>query len=159
MIWVFSTYVEVILRLGSKFFINVSVLHVCGGDPNLQHMLALGYWCSPRMWRWSRWRSCRSQQCSVFSTYVEVILLKIRNCFVNWSVLHVCGGDPFASICACIWSKCSPRMWRWSWIFVTPVSQDSVFSTYVEVILAKTCLGNKLKSVLHVCGGDPNWRH
>ena len=33
LVFVFSTYVEVILKFGSKMLTLVSILHVCGGDP------------------------------------------------------------------------------------------------------------------------------
>ena len=78
---VFSTCVEVILLGRTIVAYEISILHVCGGDPNLFTILIPSF--------------------LVFSTCVEVIL--------NWAVaelesvgiLHVCGGDP--SIINVIW--------------------------------------------------------
>ena len=50
---VFSTYVEVILRLRCIFNSLVCFLHVCGGDPTTRYKLLIWYLFSPRMWRWS----------------------------------------------------------------------------------------------------------
>ena len=73
-VYVFSTYVEVILKPCNTSITCISILHVCGGDPywvkiaqNLQEY-------SPRMWRWSRSKNFKDWWWTVFSTYVEVIL-------------------------------------------------------------------------------------
>ena len=49
---------------------------------------------------------------SVFSTYVEVILLKDQDNLKVHSVLHVCGGDPTFNPRRRGVFECSPRMWR-----------------------------------------------
>ena len=72
---VFSTYVEVILSSADLKTIANSILHVCGGDPiwHINRRIINRY--SPRMWRWS-WTYRGISKCpSVFSTYVEVILV------------------------------------------------------------------------------------
>ena len=49
--YVFSTYVEVIL---TTLFISPKsggILHVCGGDPNLNVLEMNNFKYSPRMWR------------------------------------------------------------------------------------------------------------
>ena len=48
---VFSTYVEVILRLMHGTLIRVRILHVCGGDPKAMANLKPDEKYSPRMWR------------------------------------------------------------------------------------------------------------
>ena len=135
---VFSTYVEVILPrllLPGK---TLSILHVCGGDPQNNMPVCLFNLYSPRMWRWSwaaqKWQ-CRFR---VFSTYVEVILLHSEEKCLMYRILHVCGGDPKPRLCKRLLHWYSPRMWRWS-------------------------LCNDLGlfnggSILHVCGGDPQIR-
>ena len=91
---VFSTYVEVILTCLVLILFLSSILHVCGGDPIdlCFHINSMLY--SPRMWRWS-WRLRKKQnQARVFSTYVEVILTNKQKSLYDYSILHVCGGDP-----------------------------------------------------------------
>ena len=51
---VFSTYVEVILILPLKLLIQISILHVCGGDPARAEFYTNFNKYSPRMWRWSQ---------------------------------------------------------------------------------------------------------
>ena len=48
----------------------------------------------------------------VFSTYVEVILIKIMSTALDARFLHVCGGDPSFRLVWLIRLKFSPRMWR-----------------------------------------------
>ena len=74
---------------------------------------------------------------SVFSTYVEVILLLSIFNKLSCSILHVCGGDPEE--------------------FITFDQLKRVFSTYVEVILQDVAGGYAKTSILHVCGGDPEY--
>ena len=151
----FSTYVEVILKNFHKEIDWESVLHVCGGDPTQFIILAIKLACSPRMWRWSS-TTCRlSQLHTVFSTYVEVILLQMLLPSLLICVLHVCGGDPQYFDGRAVYVKCSTRMWRWSLIIFSIVIAPFVFSTYVEVILLEKMLLAGEYSVLHVCGGDP----
>ena len=47
-------------------------------------------------------------------------------------------------------------MWRWSHGLVQSCRQDTVFSTYVEVILHCSRNQRNRQGILHVCGGDPN---
>ena len=83
---------EVILNSFFSKDKELSILHVCGGDPN------------PKV------KANNSLQ--VFSTYVEVILVEKPEEQKNDCILHVCGGDPQISggRIVCIWY--SPRMWR-----------------------------------------------
>ena len=118
--------------------VNASILHVCGGDP-------IKFYCgpnysrySPRMWRWSYMVDTYNGFFSVFSTYVEVILILIT------STIKV--------------KRYSPRMWRWSWVVLNGWLVLGVFSTYVEVILLYGAITGPCKSILHVCGGDPRQR-
>ena len=92
---------------------------------------------------------------TVFSTYVEVILLFERSSQSVAGVLHVCGGDPMCLALPKARIKCSPRMWRWSWVWMELIFQAIVFSTYVEVILSVIIFNYLPYRVLHVCGGDP----
>ena len=48
---VFSTYVEVIPFLRVPLFGVIGILHVCGGDPNMQVPKDDSGKYSPRMWR------------------------------------------------------------------------------------------------------------
>ena len=131
---VFSTYVEVILRLLWPYWFGVGILHVCGGDPIDTFF---GSWLqvhSPRMWRWSHAYDQMAADQAVFSTYVEVILTLALACLVFVSILHVCGGDPARAEFYTNFNKYSPRMWRWSWSKIYQSARASVFSTYVEVI-------------------------
>ena len=134
---VFSTYVEVILCLVKWNHTSNCVLHVCGGDPLRSDLLTVHQLCSPRMWSWSCffWHSSRFRQ--VFSTYVEVILSGRVWTAIMVCVLHVCGADPASSDIPAALDKCSPRMWRWSWVEEFEPQSWFVFSTYVEVILAE----------------------
>ena len=50
---VFSTYVEVILKKNQIILIEISILHVCGGDPENNEDFTARIKYSPRMWRWS----------------------------------------------------------------------------------------------------------
>ena len=132
---VFSTYVEVIPKWINHVNVNLSILHVCGGDPSDKTLTKSSSMYSPRMWRWSC--QCLKSTLSylVFSTYVEVILFIGKKLIENNCILHVCGGDP------CCW---------W-WL----VYHHFVFSTYVEVILKRLFVFRGLLCILHVCGGDP----
>ena len=59
-------------------------------------------------------------------------------------ILHVCGGDPNHSQGLLHSSQYSPRMWRWSSVFLIFMGRLSVFSTYVEVI---PCIGVGVRAV------------
>ena len=111
---VFSTYVEVIpfFKFISDFLI--SILHVCGGDPDRSGRCGCTTRYSPRMWRWSRHKLNHVYCLVVFSTYVEVILYCERLWQSTRRILHVCGGDPLKFQYCMIFTKYSPRMWRWS---------------------------------------------
>ena len=153
--FVFSTYVEVILRRYPVFSKMISILHVCGGDPKSGDRRFLSIKYSPRMWRWSRDQRHLFHGQRVFSTYVEVILTCLVLILFLSSILHVCGGDPI-DLCFHINSMLySPRMWRWSWRLRKKQNQARVFSTYVEVILTNKQKSLYDYSILHVCGGDP----
>ena len=91
---VFSTYVEVIPAAGFSPPDSNSILHVCGGDPNVPYPAKTLLSYSPRMWRWSQCAIKVDDSQLVFSTYVEVILFVARAEYLGISILHVCGGDP-----------------------------------------------------------------
>ena len=131
---VFSTYVEVILTMHQFLSLGLSILHVCGGDPNPKDKIPheLGY--SPRMWRWSLKNALIVNDDEVFSTYVEVIPELKSALAPILSILHVCGGDPSFNHRWKFSCWYSPRMWRWSWSTLTSAGIFKVFSTYVEVI-------------------------
>ena len=71
---VFSTYVEVIPIILMINRNQISILHVCGGDPASIPANSTKAKYSPRMWRWSLMMAKLKNQSLVFSTYVEVIL-------------------------------------------------------------------------------------
>ena len=132
---VFSTYVEMILSKLTTQAHGKSILHVCGDDPCIDVMPSDFKVYSPRMWRWSLSRICKSWCPLVFSTYVEMILFSGSFNSGLSSILHVCGDDPNAFYHSQAWRKYSPRMWRWSSVIY-----------YVCVYPY---------SILHVSGGDP----
>ena len=49
--FVFSTYVEVILSIFYGAKRRRGILHVCGGDPEQHDIETKEDWYSPRMWR------------------------------------------------------------------------------------------------------------
>ena len=152
---VFSTYVEVILRVAFYGFHQGSILHVCGGDPKLFILFGAISSYSPRMWRWSLFGMNFWPVKYVFSTYVEVILSARLGRLFAICILHVCGGDPYYDSVKALQEQYSPRMWRWSpFVFLIDIIRV-VFSTYVEVILEKLLQQRKAFCILHVCGGDP----
>ena len=110
---------------------------------------------SPRMWRWSWVDLTKMVWEVVFSTYVEVILKENIDIQVGTSFLHVCGGDPSDNPDTAQFREFSPRMWRWSSCSFSANQSQTVFSTYVEVILFKSCKMMANQCFLHVCGGDP----
>ena len=114
LIAVFSTYVEVILTITPTAGYKVSILHVCGGDPDTRIIVSKLDLYSPRMWRWSSKYEESEYGEIVFSTYVEVILKWSNHGRSFWSILHVCGGDPFSMDLKEQEMEYSPRMWRWS---------------------------------------------
>ena len=87
------------------------------------------------MWRWSLARFIDSS---------------LKGC-----ILHVCGGDPFNFVNYKSDETYSPRMWRWSYIYLVNFLGLHVFSTYVEVILIESVKTSFPSCILHVCGGDP----
>ena len=109
------------------------------------------------MWRWSSLKLQVGDTLCVFSTYVEVIPLRLCFIHVKCSILHVCGGDPKGIKASHNFFKYSPRMWRWSLYVSRSNDRNSVFSTYVEVILTLALACLVFVSILHVCGGDPNF--
>ena len=113
----------------------VSVLHVCGDDPQSSERARVWQLCSPRMWRCSSVITSSLAWLKVFSTYVEMILCNDNGVKLLDSVLHVCGEDPYDTVPYWQGSGCSPRMWRWSYFKCGFSSENSVFSTYVEMIL------------------------
>ena len=115
-LWVFSTYVEVILTINTRVHDK--------------------WQFSPRMWRWSYNTQNALIFPHVFSTYVEVILCFVFGNISNVGFLHVCGGDPGCQPQALTVVVFSPRMWRWSRSCRSILMNFLVFSTYVEVILS-----------------------
>ena len=93
-LYVFSTYVEVIPVTPKDGYQINSILHVCGGDPKYDAMYYNDLKYSPRMWRWSRFEFSFIYTARVFSTYVEVILYPVPSESLTKGILHVCGGDP-----------------------------------------------------------------
>ena len=83
---------EVILSEALTYEPLLSILHVCGGDPQPSE---IEFYSQP-----------------VFSTYVEVILVIRSTDLGDLSILHVCGGDPDSGVNGLIAKLYSPRMWR-----------------------------------------------
>ena len=152
---VFSTCVEVILRLALQESHLSSILHVCGGDPSMLLSGCKNIEYSPRVWRWSSVGLCDSRITCVFSTCVEVIPMVTTALKQAISILHVCGGDPHQSPRSHYQFWYSPRVWRWSLSIVMWSKRLEVFSTCVEVIPITKHSEAVTPSILHVCGGDP----
>ena len=131
---VFSTYVEVILKPKAPIASSFSILHVCGGDPVNWTFGITVFMYSPRMWRWSQARTSCNMHQTVFSTYVEVILLHPKSFLSSNCILHVCGGDPFRTDPVTYQLRYSPRMWRWSHKCPLEMRSRNVFSTHVESV-------------------------
>ena len=148
---------EVILTSLCAALLRSSILHVCGGDPCIRVWTRAMLEYSPRMWRWSYCYPHGIDWVKVFSTYVEVILRAMDSISIPTGILHVCGGDPNSGVVGYTGIEYSPRMWRWSRVFTWSHRNFSVFSTYVEVILAFLRRVQALGSILHVCGGDPSF--
>ena len=110
------------------------------------------------MWRWSLFKNIFSCIFWVFSTYVEVILENVFSRMMEYSILHVCGGDPDSERCNNRAGAYSPRMWRWSSAHNAIQIGNMVFSTYVEVILDHDNRTSNSSCILHVCGGDPAFK-
>ena len=83
---------EVILSEALTYEPLLSILHVCGGDPQPSE---IEFYSQP-----------------VFSTYVEVILVIRSTDLGDLSILHVCGGDPDTYTFRIDYNEYSPRMWR-----------------------------------------------
>ena len=150
---VFSTSVEVIPWIHFTYRISNGILHECGGDPLSFSLVNWSIRYSPRVWRWSySWRRF-SWGHSVFSTSVEVILLKIFNQKQWFGILHECGGDPAFCGVLCALVPYSPRVWRWSFKSWPSSNNWMVFSTSVEVIQVVTSAKRWGLSILHTCGG------
>ena len=111
---VFSTYVEMILRKSNNWKSLNSILHVCGDDPISNWDITVNIEYSPRMWRWSLTWYISQSPITVFSTYVEMILVTFEQMVVILSILHVCGDDPNMITITSEALRYSPRMWRWS---------------------------------------------
>ena len=152
---VFSTYVEVILDIYLFGGNGDGFLHVCGGDPRIEHLITHNELFSPRMWRWSWTHGSLALSLKVFSTYVEVIPNSLNSVLSRSGFLHVCGGDPEPTTAIINVPAFSPRMWRWSYERFILQRMKKVFSTYVEVILRLGFLMWLTLGFLHVCGGDP----
>ena len=137
---VFSTYVEMIPIERLNAIIVTSILHVCGDDPRHRKTKHLQDRYSPRMWRWSYHDRVVLRYLNVFSTYVEMILKWKKIWNYPLSILHVCGDDPVFKSTHLKPLVYSPRMWRWFSADTALKNSDSVFSTYVEMILGRTKL-------------------
>ena len=139
----------------TALIVAFSILHVCGGDPQIRVGNRQINSYSPRMWRWSCRSIYRQLAEGVFSTYVEVIPSPATPICFSHSILHVCGGDPIYVGTRNPGSVYSPRMWRWSSEPRLRSTHLVVFSTYVEVILRHLVQQIASLRILHVCGGDP----
>ena len=108
---------------------------MCGGDPLSQAINQVEQKYSPRVWRWSLLSDSEAAWKTVFSTCVEVIPSSFKSGQLNFSILHVCGGDPKVLDDKQIEEAYSPRVWRWSHPKMDSWALNAVFSTCVEVIL------------------------
>ncbi len=92
---VFSTYVEVFPHVHNDDPGRCGLLHVRGGVS----MASAGPWprsrSSPRTWRCFSTPFRQNPPVSVFSTYVEVFLLRLAGAVVRLGLLHARGGVSF----------------------------------------------------------------
>ena len=130
---VFSTYVEVFLRLHQLHQLYLSLLHVRGGVSNARTLLRPSAWSSPRTWRCFLMICVFTATSNVFSTYVEVFPTggTIKGSILR--LLHVRGGVSRGFLVGSLYLRSSPRTWR-------------CFHGFAPVIIVSA-------SLLHVRGG------
>ncbi len=150
---VFSTCVEVFLPSSLSMRLSRGLLHVRGGVSRTLRCSAVRAGSSPRAWRCFPTAPAAWACGGVFSTCVEVFpSLSALNIATN-SLLHVRGGVSRDVISPWLLHWSSPRAWRCFPMRFSLQRGFAVFSTCVEVFLARA-IGRRRKScLLHVRGG------
>ena len=129
------------------------LLHVRGGVSSSIRMPKMKIVSSPRPWRCFHNLVGRSVWSRVFSTSVEVFPLQMSKRKLSHSLLHVRGGVSTCARCQRQDDKSSPRPWRCFRRRTHQHRPDRVFSTSVEVFLARWMRPGTSLCLLHVRGG------
>ena len=150
---VFSTSVEVFPKYRSASLQRWGLLHVRGGVSKEGSTLQYSTRSSPRPWRCFSRQTRRVPKRSVFSTSVEVFLLRGGFQIKTKSLLHVRGGVSFSGVGWVSVRASSPRPWRCFSPRRSLSARAPVFSTSVEVFPCTPSAMVMVSSLLHVRGG------
>ena len=130
---VFSTSVEVFPEALRAAWRRGRLLHVRGGVSHPDHYARYRFESSPRPWRCFCCESSQNNCCLVFSTSVEVFLLRPSVSGNKDCLLHVRGGVSAVVTAKILDGKSSPRPWRCFCADDGVQCSTAVFSTSVEV--------------------------
>ena len=136
---VFSTCVEVNRRQPLLVSPLTGLLHVRGGQPGCPNFRSAVSGSSPRAWRSTDRHPHGSRSADVFSTCVEVNRFSNSRADIPKRLLHVRGGQPRGHPRTKGGRPSSPRAWRSTRMNAHTTLAVLVFSTCVEVNLAKPC--------------------
>ena len=150
---VFSTPVEVFLRLSGCRQYRVGLLHARGGVSIYPPPEIHGRESSPRPWRCFRVRLAVMQDETVFSTPVEVFLASFIRERSRVGLLHARGGVSGDTTPTVALPVSSPRPWRCFCRSRFLPWRKAVFSTPVEVFLRHCSFISSIVSLLHARGG------
>ena len=144
---------EVFLKVDTSLWSESGLLHVRGGVSGIGVLAGILSGPSPRPWRCFFRRIFCVVNYVVFSTSVEVFLLRFSWRIHHTGLLHVRGGVSLHPGIAVVLELSSPRPWRCFQRADDAALGGQVFSTSVEVFLR---LENSLAEplgLLHVRGG------
>ena len=150
---VFSTLVEVFLANVLLEEAEDGLLHARGGvstDFSVNNIFGVS---SPRSWRCFKFGLNRLQRLLVFSTLVEVFLLRCRYCKSRKRLLHARGGVSRIGFFELINTWSSPRSWRCFFRKLAEMGKSDVFSTLVEVFRSQSSQKVSESGLLHARGG------
>ena len=150
---VFSTSVEVFLKLITSSRYSSSLLHVRGGVSAHAHDSRTRTQSSPRPWRCFLHGPRVYRRQHVFSTSVEVFPKHRGTIGTHTSLLHVRGGVSTESQLRTKTFASSPRPWRCFRHILHAGEIANVFSTSVEVFLEEEGYRAARAGLLHVRGG------
>ena len=150
---VFSTPVEVFLRIMFSGLFSMSLLHARGGVSRCRCGSWTSPWSSPRPWRCFLRPECSSPRQRVFSTPVEVFLLQLEHHHICNRLLHARGGVSAIRYMSAAANASSPRPWRCFFRSGSIGHPVTVFSTPVEVFLFRKCAYQRRSGLLHARGG------
>ena len=150
---VFSTHVEVFLKRRVPVGWRTSFLHARGGVSFIRTITTTGNKFSPRTWRCFYGLVRRRSIGAVFSTHVEVFLVRVTNIASFPCFLHARGGVSTTHSVKRNITAFSPRTWRCFRTMSFRLSVRLVFSTHVEVFPDSRVDSPHHSSFLHARGG------